>query len=361
MTPLIIDGHLDLAMNAIEWNRDLTQPLDSIRLREQGWSDKTDRGLGVISLPEMRQGRIGICLATMIARYAYDGHPQPGWHSPEIAWAITQAQRAWYDALEKQQQVRILKTQRDVAMHAAAWLQNPDDQPGDLPIGLILTLEGADSLFNFECLEHAFEYGLRAIGPAHYGPGVYAPGTGCEGGLTARGRELLIEMENLKMALDVTHLTDQGFWESLDLFSGPVWASHSNCRWLVPDQRQLNQDQIRALAERDAVIGTALDAWMLVPNWQRGTTQPQDVGVSLQHVADQIDGICQLLGNVRHVAIGSDLDGGFGKEQAPVDLESIADLQKLEAIFCERGYSKSDREAIFCQNWLRHFGESLPP
>ena len=86
---LIFDGHLDLAMNAVEWNRDLTRSLEEVRQREAGMSDKVDRGQGVITLPEMRRGKIGLCIATQIGRYVDESNPWPGWHSPEIAWAIT--------------------------------------------------------------------------------------------------------------------------------------------------------------------------------------------------------------------------------------------------------------------------------
>ncbi len=360
MSRLLIDGHLDLAMNAIEWNRDLTWPLEAIRRSECDLQDKVDRGAGVVSLPEMRRGGLGICVATWIARYSFEGHPQPGWRSPEIAWAITQAQLAWYRALEENGEIRILKTRHDLEAHAELWRSPSDQSAGELPIGIVMSLEGADSILSWRHLERAAESGLRAIGPAHYGPGVYSPGTGSEGGLTLKGKELLAEMQKLGLALDVTHLTDEAFWEALELFFGFFWASHRNCRWLVDDQRQLDKDQMRALADRDAVIGTALDAWMLVPGWDRGKTKPEDTGVSLSHVADHIDAVCQLLGSSRYSVIGSDLDGGFGKEQAPGDLDSIADLQQLERLLRAKGYSDQDIEAVFSANWLRCLGKALP-
>src|SRR5207248_185693 len=109
--------------------------------------------------------------------------------------------------------------------------------PKSLAIGYVLSLEGTDSIINLSYLERAFASGLRAIGPAHYGPGRYSPGTGASGGLTADGRELVKEMRRLGIILDVTHLTDEAFWEALDLYDGPVWASHNNCRALLPHQR----------------------------------------------------------------------------------------------------------------------------
>jgi membrane dipeptidase len=217
----------------------------------------------------------------------------------------------------------------------------------------VLSLEGADSIVTLAHLERAHAEGLRAVGPAHYGPGVYAQGTGASGGIGARGRELLREMERLGLILDATHLCDDSFRDALDNFRGPVWASHSNCRALVPDGRQFSNDQIRELVARGAVIGVALDAWMLVPGWIRGRSTPESTGVTLETVANHIDHICQLAGNARHCGIGSDLDGAFGGEQCPQDVRTIADLAGLPAILARRGYAPDDVEAIAHGNFVR--------
>jgi membrane dipeptidase len=103
------------------------------------------------------------------------------------------------------------------------------------------------------------------------------------------------------------------------------------------------------------VIGCALDAWMLSPNWIRGETTPEATGLTLEAYVDQIDYICQLAGTARHAAIGTDLDGGYGIEQTPQDLDTIADLQRLPAMLRGRGYAETDIEAIFHGNWLRFF------
>ncbi len=352
---MIFDAHLDLSMNALEWNRDLTRPLSEIREREAKLTDKLDRGLGVVSFDEMRRGGIGICIATQIARYVAPENPLPGWNSPEIAWAVTQGQLAWYKSLEQAGHLVQIRDRRTLAAHVQRWQQAQD--ASQLPIGYVLSLEGADSLVTLDYLETAYAGGLRAIGPAHYGPGRYAPGTGSEGGLMPAGRDLLREMRRLGIVLDATHLTDESFWEALELFDGPVWASHNNCRALVPHQRQFSDQQLRALLERQAVIGVALDAWMLVPDWQRGVTTPQQTGVGLEHVAQNIDHICQLAGHARQVGIGSDLDGGFGREQCPLDLETIADLRKIEDLLVDRGYSPNDIAAIMHGNWIRRLNE----
>ncbi|MDX1946920.1 MAG: membrane dipeptidase [Pirellulaceae bacterium] len=354
---LLIDGHLDLSMNALEWNRDLTRPLAEVRERERGKTDKVDRGMGVCTLPEMRRGEIGICIATQIGRYVAPDNPLPGWNAPEIAWAQTQGQLAWYRAMEDLGEMTQLRDRAALARHVELWQSGP---PGKKPIGYVLSLEGADSIVNLSYLEKAYAGGLRAIGPAHYGPGRYSPGTGAEGGLTPAGRDLVKEMRRIGICLDVTHLTDDAFWQALEIYDGPVWASHNNCRALVPHQRQFSDEQLKELIRRDAVIGAAFDAWMMVPGWVRGKTTPTETGCKIETIIDHIDHICQLAGSSRHCAIGSDLDGGYGTEQTALDLDSIADLQRLATMFATRGYSPDDIAGIMHGNWIRRLSTALP-
>ncbi|MBA4851220.1 dipeptidase [Emticicia sp. BO119] len=357
---LIIDAHLDMAMNAIEWNRDYRRPVEEIRTMEKDMTDKIDRAKGVVSLPDLRKGKIAVVVATQLARYSENNGNMPGsgWNSPHQAWAMTQAQLAWYQAMVEAEEMVQITTTEQLDNHIAMW---EDTTISDVvkPIGFILSLEGADSLVNLSYLEKAYAYGLRAIGPAHYGPGRYAPGTGMTGGLTKEGRELVKEMDRLGMVLDATHLTDEGFDEALDLFQGQVWASHHNCRALVPHQRQLNDEQIKRLAERDAVIGGCLDVWMLKPDLIQRQINPREAEANLEVLIDHYDHICQLTGNSLHIAIGSDLDGTFGTEQSPYDLESIADLQKYQHLLSKRGYSNADIENIFNKNWLRLMRKAL--
>lgn len=352
---LIVDAHLDLAMNALEWNRDLTRPIGEIRAREAALTDKPDRTRGTVSFPEMRRGGIGICVATQIARYVAPGNPLEGWHSPEQAWAMTQGQLAWYRAMEERGELAQIRERRALDAHVERW---DAAGAGALPIGYVLSLEGADSIVTLEHLERAYEQGLRAVGPAHYGPGVYAQGTNACGEMGPRGHELLREMERLGMILDATHLCDESFRDALDHFRGPVWASHSNCRSLVPHNRQLSDDQIRELIGRGAVIGAVLDAWMLVPDWVRGQSTPEEAGVTLRTVVDHIDHICQIAGNARHCMIGSDLDGAFGREQCPSDVATIADVARLPDVLASRGYDAEDISAIAHGNFLRFIREA---
>lgn len=348
---LIVDAHLDLSMNAMEWNRDLTRPIEEIRAREMEMTDKPDRGNGVVNFEELRKGNIGLVVATQIARYVSPENPLPGWHSPEQAWAQTQAQLAWYKAMEERGELAQINNLTSLDNHLQQW--NSPESKSKMTIGYILSLEGADSIVTLKHLERAYQSGLRAVGPAHYGPGRYAQGTDATGGIGKAGRELLKEMERLNIILDATHLCDDSFWEALDNFNGHVWASHNNCRTLVPHNRQFSDEQLKVLIERDAVIGGVMDAWMLVPNWVRGVSTPQSMNCTLEKLIDHMDHICQLAGNTLHVGIGSDLDGAFGKEQSPTDIETIADLKKIPILLSQRGYKKEDIENITGKNWLR--------
>lgn len=349
--PLIFDAHLDLAMNALEWNRDLTRPLAELRAGEAGKKDKPDRANGTVSLPEMRRGGVGICVATLIARVEHNAYsPVAGWRSPAQAWAQTQGQLAWYRAMAEAGEMVQICDVAGLEKHLALW--NSADAAEKAPIGYVLSLEGADSILSLDHLARAWEQGLRAIGPAHYGPGVYANGTDASGGFNARGRELVEEMDRLGFILDATHLCDECFWEALDLFQGPVWASHQNCRVLVPHMRQFSDEQFKALIARGAVIGAALDAWMLVPGWVRGQTTPQSANLRLEQYVDHIDHVCQLAGNARHAGIGSDLDGAFGCEQTPADLNTIADLNQIPGLLAARGYPAADVDSIMHGNFI---------
>ncbi|MBA4054625.1 MAG: peptidase M19 [Marivirga sp.] len=355
-----IDAHLDLATNAVTLNRDLTKPVHAIREKERQlkWRDTQDRGNGTVALPELRKGNVGLVVATIISRFSAAGNAiptlnLPGWHSPEQAFSYGQAQLSWYTVMEDMGEMVQIKSWSQLEGHLALWKQPGVDNAGK-PIGYILSLEGADSIINFKYLEKYYEQGLRAIGPAHFGPGRYAAGTHSDGsGLTTIGRDLLREMDRLNIILDATHLTDKGFFEAMSIFNGTVWASHQNCRALVPGERQFSDEQLKLIIERDGVIGGALDTWMLYPEFEMGKHDPQSLGINLEKLADHFDHICQLAGNCLHIGFGTDLDGLFGTEQTPYDMDTIADIVKFEDILLRRGYSRQNLEHVFSLNWLR--------
>ncbi|WP_339703528.1 membrane dipeptidase [Algoriphagus aquimarinus] len=346
-----IDAHLDLSMNALEWNRDLTLPVSEINAREKGLTDKPDRGNAVVSLPALREGNIGLVVATQIARYVAPGNSLPGWHSPEQAWAQTQGQLAWYQAMVEKGEMAQIRNLVELDTHLALWDNGEDNS--SKPVGFILSLEGGDSIVTVDYLEKAYESGLRALGPAHYGPGRYAYGTDASAPLNSEGKALIRKMDELGIILDATHLCDLAFWEALDIYNGPVWASHNNCRALVDHNRQFSDEMIKALIDRGAVIGGAMDAWMLSSGWERGKSTPQERNVTLNTVIDHMEHICQIAGNSNHIGIGSDLDGAFGTEQCPADLNTISDLNTIPELLRKRGFTEKDISKVMHGNWLK--------
>ncbi len=347
---LIVDAHLDLAWNALQWGRDLRRPVADIRAMERGQAGP-GRGRGTVALPELREGRVAVAVATILARCT--GNPTAGLDYETLAEATSVArdQLAWYRVLEREGRVTVLEDAGTLRGHVErwrAWEAAPDGEAP--PLGIVLSCEGADPISEPADLPEWHGAGLRVVGLSHYGNGRYAGGTCSGGGLTDRGRELLRVMQDNRMALDVTHLTDVGLAEALELHEGPVLASHSNARALVPHERQLTDGQLLAVAERGGVVGVALDCWMLDPGWVKGQATND---VTLLDVVAHVDHICQLTGSSAHVGIGSDLDGGFGREQSPRDVDTIADVQRVSGHLRGRGYREDDVAAIMHGNWLR--------
>lgn len=353
---LIVDAHLDLAWNALQWNRNIQHSVYTIRTAESNLSG-AGRGQGTVALPEMRKGRVALCFATLLARSTGRTLQNLDYSSAYQAYAAAQGQVAYYHALNEAGEIRLIANQQELDEHIAAWSSWENDTSRSQPkVGILISMESADPIITPEQLPAWKEAGVRVIGPAHYGPGRYAGGTSTELGLGFEGKQLLREMDRLGILLDLTHFSDEAFWEALDTFGGAVLASHNNCRALVPHQRQFDNRQIRAIIDRQGVIGVAFDNWMIRPGWTRGARDNERV--TLAHVADHIDHICQLAGNSRHAAIGSDLDGGFGREQSPSDLDTIADLQQIPEILSRRRYSDTDIAAIMHGNWIRLLREA---
>ena len=349
---LIADGHLDLSMNALQWNRDLLSSVYTIRAQEAHTPGK-GRGQNTVALPEMRRGRIALSFATLIARSTGQPAPHLDFATQVQAYGIARGQLAYYQALERSGTIRIIRDTAHLDGLLDEWtardVRHEDPEGPTPPLGFVIGMEGADPILDPGQLEVWWDEGLRLVGLTHYGGGRYAGGTGTEAGLTGHAGPLLREMARLGVILDLSHCSDRAFWEALAQFPGRVIASHTNCRALVPHQRQFSDDQIRAIVERDGRIGVAMDCWMIVPGWRHGESTE---GIRLADVVTHIDHICQLAGDCRHVAIGSDLDGGFGREGSPHDLDTIADLQKLASILEGRGYRPDDAAAVMHGNWV---------
>ena len=349
---LIVDSHLDLSLNALQGNRDLLSSAYTIRAQEQSTPGR-GRAQGTVAFPEMRRGRIALSFATVIARSTGRPEPHIDFATPAQAHGIAKGQLAYYHALERQGHIRLIRNTTQLDEHMAEWAAWDARYPGEEtgappPLGFVISMESADAVLRPAELRDWWDGGLRLLGPAHFGPGRYAGGTGSELGLTEVGPSLLSEMARVGIILDLTHCSDQAFWEALARYDGPVHASHNNCRALNPHQRQLSDKQIRAIIERNGVIGVVPGCWQLKPGWRNGDSNES---VSLADVVLHIDHICQIAGGSRHVGIGSDLDGGVGREGFAHDLDTIADLQKIGALLRQRGYSEGDVAAIMHANW----------
>lgn len=168
------------------------------------------------------------------------------------------------------------------------------------------------------------------------------------------------------MILDVTHTSDQSIREELDIFDGPVLASHENCRALCPGERQFPDEILNRIIERGAVIGASMDTYMIYSKgteWDDIKPRREVFGreeVTLEHLVDHIDYVCQLAGNSLHSAIGGDTDGQGGVEGAPYEIDTVADYQKIADVLECRGYSDEDIDNVMYRNWQRFYEKWLP-
>lgn len=378
-----IDGHLDLAMNALSYGRDLLQEVAFLRGREPAELAPA-RGIATVSLPEMRRGGVAACAATLFAR-TKPGMPAGlatektlfDWPSQTMTHAAAAGQLAYYRVLEQLGAVKILTNRREMqALAKVRGLTAGGHGVGalaeaDVPLGIVVLMEGADPIVQPPEVKLWWDRGVRMVGLAHFGPSAYAQGTPSrsapveerEGGLTSKGRELLAEMAKLGMGLDLTHLTDRSLFEAMDLYGGPVCATHSNCRSLAAGYRQITDEQVRRIAQRGGVIGVALHNAMLISatgNGPGGEWEAPREAVSLEQAAMHVDQICQLAGSARHAAMGTDLDGGFGCERAPRDVQTIADVPRIGEWLEKRGYKGADIEGILWGNWWGFWERVMP-
>jgi membrane dipeptidase len=333
----LVDGHLDLAYNAVS-GRDLTRSALETRALE---GDRPNRA--TVSLPDLRRGGLALAFATLFANPATSTLSEGGYRTPEEAEAQALAQLAVYEDWEARGLVRIVRDRSGLAGHLAAWAK--DGVPG-----LLVLMEGADPIREPGDLDAWWDRGVRAIGPAWHRTR-YCGGTGGPGGLSAIGAELVALMRERGVILDLSHMADEAIADSLAIGAHAVMASHANARALVPTDRQLSNDTIRAVAERDGVIGIVLFNRFLEARWSR---EDRSVPVSVEQVAAHARHIAGLAGWER-VAIGSDMDGGLGVDETPIEIDTIADFSKIgEAVPAEA------RSGFLGLNWIRFLERVLP-
>lgn len=332
----IVDAHLDLSYNALE-GRDVMR-----RAREQ---PPDEGGIPTVGLPDLREGGVGLICATVFVLPSIDD--KGGYRTMEEAHAIGLRQLDWY--------------RRETAAGKFRFVTRPTDIDGidvdgaaslDLPQNAILLLEGADPLRTPADVAAWHAAGLRIVGLA-WKRTHYAGGTGAPGPITAEGVALVKTLDEFGIIHDTSHLAEESFWQLLHMSGGPMIASHSNCRAIVPTDRQLSDDMIRARL-RGGVIGINFFDRFLVPPEQYGKRR-----ATLEDVAAHARHICDLVGSANHVALGTDMDGGLGRNEIPIEIETSADLPRVGDALAAAGFSDMDVANIMGENWRQFFRNAL--
>jgi membrane dipeptidase len=333
----IIDAHLDLAYNASR-GRDVLKPA------AEQVSDNTD--IPTVGLPDLRAGGVSLVCATIFAEP--DSQQFPGYKNADEAHAAGMWQMQWYLDREREGQFRIIRRPSDVGW--ALPTKTVGSAHPTLPI--IILLEGADPIRNADEVPLWVEHGVRIVGLS-WKQTRYAGGTGAPGPLTPEGVALAKALDTAGIIHDASHLAEQSLWQLLDLTTGPLIASHSNCRHYVPTDRQLSDDMIRAIINRGGVIGINFFDRFLIPHGQpKRRATLADVILHMQH-------ICDLAGSARHVAIGTDMDGGLGRNEIPQEITSSAALPKLAGALNDAGFDDTAVQDIMGENWRRFFATNL--
>ncbi len=333
----IVDAHLDLSYNAL-LGRDVFAPANG--------QPTDDGGIPTVGLPDLKRGGVNLICATVFTMPSLDG--KPGYVTAEDAYREGIKHLDWYASAEKAGRFTFVRTPGDIARV----LNNETGLDGSMHT--ILLMEGADPLRDPADLPGWFDAGLRILGLA-WRQTRYAGGTGCPGPLTPESYPLIKAVDGYGIIHDTSHLAEQSFWDLLKTTTGPVMASHSNCRSIVQTDRQLSDDMIRALVERDGVIGINFFDKFLIPPSEYGKRR-----ATLQDVITHIRHICDIAGNTHHVAIGTDMDGGLGRNEIPIEIETSADLPKVAHTLAAAGFTREDVDAIMGRNWLRFFEANLP-
>lgn len=343
---LIVDGHIDMAYNAVALHRTLTLPVADIR-RAETIHPPLDKNAGTctVSIPALLSGRIAVIGGSIFVEPAIKSRPSllPVYKTPDEARILAIKQLDYYNRLDDEQEnVRLLRGVVDLDDVLYAW------ERGAPELGIFVIMEGAEPIESPDTLEWWLERGVRGVGLTWSLGTRYAGGNAAPGPLSDDGVALLNAMADYGMLLDISHMWIDAAHQALDRYPGMVVATHANPRRFADSPRQIPDDIIRLIAERDGVVGIVAYAPMLNASWR-----VSDPAIPLSRLVNAIDYVCQLTGRVDNVAIGSDLDGGFGRESVPAGLDSVADLHAIGTQLKIRGYAESDIEAILYKNWVR--------
>jgi membrane dipeptidase len=346
---LIVDAHEDIAWNWLEFGRDPRESALDTRTRESGTWVIGSVGQRTTGLPQWIEGRVGIIFATLFVMprsHARTASLTQVYSTPQEAYQRAVEQMGKYHELAQGDAFRLITSRQALEEVLAAWSPEHSQLP---PIGLVIAMEGADPIETPAQVAEWYASGLRIVGPA-WAATRYAGGTGEPGPLTELGRELLQVMSEAGLILDLSHSAEEAFLEAVDSYAGTLIASHSNPRAFLPTDRGLSDEMIRKLAGRDGVVGITPYNSYLMPDWEVG--DPRSL-VTVETVVRAVDYVAQLLGDVEHVGIGSDFDGGFGAASLPNGMDTIADLQQIAVALAGWGYTTEQIEAVMNGNWLR--------
>lgn len=352
---IIVDAHEDIAFNWLAGGRDWRRSALETRQEEAALAEKRRAGLVSTGLPESLAGGVAVICATLFT--APRSRRATPWDSlcysdAQEAYALASAQLDYYERLaDEHGQISLVFDEQQLDAVLATWDEGLPEAARQ--VGLVLLMENADPIIEPEQFEEWYERGVRIVGPA-WTASRYCGGTGQPGPLTDEGRELLEIMAEYNALLDLSHMAEEACREALDRYEGPVFASHSNPRRFCATDRHLDDGLIRQLAERDGVAGAVLYNRFLSNTWSGPPRLPLDT------VLQVMDHVCQLTGNARHAGIGSDLDGGFGAESAPQEIDTVADLGLIGRGLAGRGYEADDVAAIMSGNMLRMLRRALP-
>ena len=358
---LLVDSHQDLAWNILTFGRDYRRAAEETRRREAGSDAPLVNGDTLLGWPDYQSGQVGVIFATLFAAPIRRRHGAWDTQCYESSAEARRLYRSQLDAYHRLCEAdpdyfRLVAARQDLADVCQHW----EDATAEAhPVGLVVLMEGAEGVEDPAELEEWWRLGLRLIGPAWAGTR-FCGGTREPGPLTPEGFALLERMAEFGFALDISHMDEKAVLQALDIYPRAVVASHSNALTLLKgseSNRHLTDRVIQGLIERDGVIGVLPFNNFLRLGWQEDGGRE---AVSLDHLVAHIDLICQMAGNARHAALGSDFDGGFGVQSVPAEIDTIADLQKLAPRLSERGYSPADIAAIFSGNWLRMLDQILP-
>lgn len=359
--PIIIDSHEDLAWNIQALERDYTRSAAETRRIEAGGENIPHNGNTLLGWDDYQRARSAVIFTTL---FATPQRKKMGEWDSQVYKDFNQAHllyRAQLDIYHRladkhSDKFRLIFNTRDLEEVLTHWAGEQKDHP----VGMVVLMEGAEGVRKPSELEEWWSNGVRIIGPAWTGTR-FCGGTHEPGPLTEDGRALLSAMADIGMTLDISHMDELAARQALDEYPGAIIVSHANAASLLTGytgNRLLKDDVIRKTIERNGIIGVMPILPFLKQGWVP-TEGREGLTLDALFIA-QIDHICQMAGDALHVGIGTDFDGGFGVECAPEDVDTIADLQKLEKILGSRGYSSSDIEAILGKNWQRHLQENLP-